>query len=60
MGQGEIDYVGQFRALAEAGYQGALTLETHIGLSQPDKEAATRACIPAIRSMAEQAGLNLA
>jgi len=59
MGQGEINYVGQFRALAEAGYHGALTLETHIGLSQPDKEAATRACIPAIRSMAGQAGLAL-
>lgn len=59
MGQGEIDYIGQFRALAEADYQGALTLETHIGLSQADKEAASRACIPAIRSMADQAGLTL-
>ncbi|MDQ3614037.1 MAG: sugar phosphate isomerase/epimerase [Chloroflexota bacterium] len=59
MGQGEIDYVGQFRALAESDYRGAISLETHIGLSQAEKEAASRACIPAIRSMAEQAGLAL-
>ena len=60
MGEGEIDYVGQFRALAEDGYSRALSLETHVGGSEADKEAATRACIPAIRSLADQAGLSLA
>lgn len=29
MGQGLIDYVGQFRALAKSGYQGTVSLETH-------------------------------
>lgn len=60
MGEGEIDYIGQFRALSDANYQGAMSLETHIGLTQADKEAATRACIPAIRAMAGTAGLELA
>ncbi len=60
MGEGENDYVGQFRALAEADYQGALSLETHIGRSEEDKETATRAGIPAIRAIASKAGLNLA
>jgi len=29
MGRGIIDFVGQFRALAEAGYSGTMSLETH-------------------------------
>jgi L-ribulose-5-phosphate 3-epimerase len=29
MGSGIIDYVGQFRALAQAGYSGTMSLETH-------------------------------
>jgi L-ribulose-5-phosphate 3-epimerase len=29
MGRGIIDYVGQFRALAKAGYSGTMSLETH-------------------------------
>ena len=29
MGSGEIDWVGQFRALRRGGYRGALSLETH-------------------------------
>lgn len=29
MGHGLIDYVGQFRALMKAGYQGTMSLETH-------------------------------
>jgi len=29
MGKGIIDYVGQFRALAQAGYTGTMSLETH-------------------------------
>jgi sugar phosphate isomerase/epimerase len=29
MGQGIIDYVGQFRALLQAGYAGTMSLETH-------------------------------
>jgi len=29
MGRGIIDYVGQFRALVQAGYSGTVSLETH-------------------------------
>src|SRR5258708_38448552 len=29
MGRGIIDYVGQFRALVQAGYSGTMSLETH-------------------------------
>jgi sugar phosphate isomerase/epimerase len=29
MGRGIIDFVGQFRALANAGYSGTVSLETH-------------------------------
>jgi len=29
MGRGVIDYVGQFRALVQAGYSGTMSLETH-------------------------------
>lgn len=60
MGEGAIDYVGQFRALAEAGYDGALSLETHVGSTDEEKEAASRASVAAIRRMAEEAGLPLA
>lgn len=60
MGSGQIAYVEQFRALAEAGYDGALSLETHVGITEAQKEAASRACIPAIRAMAAEAGLALA
>lgn len=60
MGEGAIDYTGQFRALAEAGYDGALSLETHVGTTSDEKEAASRASVAAIRDIAEQAGLHLA
>lgn len=60
MGEGAIDYLGQFRALAQSGYAEAMSLETHIGKTQEEKEASTRACIPAIRRIAEEAGLTLA
>ncbi len=60
MGEGAIDYLGQFRALAEAGYDGALSLETHVGRTDEEKEAASRASIAGIRNIAHQAGLQLA
>jgi sugar phosphate isomerase/epimerase len=60
MGEGAIDYIGQFRALAEAGYEGALSLETHVGRTDEEKEAASRASIAGIREIAGRAGLQLA
>lgn len=60
MGEGAIDYAGQFEALAGSGYNGALSLETHVGTTEKEKETATRASVLAIRRMAEQAGLAFA
>lgn len=60
MGEGAIDYIGQFRALADAGYDGAMSLETHIGTTDEEKEAASRASVAAIREIASEAGLALA
>ncbi|HEV2127508.1 MAG TPA: sugar phosphate isomerase/epimerase [Thermomicrobiales bacterium] len=60
MGEGAIDYIGQFRALADAGYDGALSLETHVASAPEEKEATSRASIAGIRALAEQAGLRLA
>src|SRR5215211_1148015 len=42
MGTGIIDYTGQFRALAEDGYAGLLSLETHYEAPDGGGEKATR------------------
>lgn len=60
MGEGAIDYAGQFRALAEDGYEGAISLETHVASDPAEREASSRASIAGIRSLAEEAGLQLA
>jgi L-ribulose-5-phosphate 3-epimerase len=40
MGRGIIDYVGQFRALVQAGYQGTMSLETHWnGAGSPEESS---------------------
>jgi len=40
MGRGLIDYVGQFRALAQAGYAGTMSLETHWkGAGSPEESS---------------------
>jgi L-ribulose-5-phosphate 3-epimerase len=40
MGRGLIDYVGQFRALAQAGYSGTMSLETHWkGAGSPEESS---------------------
>lgn len=44
VGEGEIDWAGQFAALKRDGYQGWLSLETHYG-GHPTKEASSRACL---------------
>lgn len=60
MGEGALDYVAQFRALVEDGYDGALSLETHLGTTDAEKETASRTSIAGIRRMAAEAGLELA
>jgi L-ribulose-5-phosphate 3-epimerase len=42
IGNGKIDYVGQFRALLKNGYQGTMSLETHYLNAAKDKEASSR------------------
>jgi sugar phosphate isomerase/epimerase len=42
IGSGKIDYLGQFRALIENGYQGTMSLETHYLNAAKDKEASSR------------------
>ena len=68
MGDGDVDYPGQFRALIEDGYQGYVSLETHwrtqalseAQLRQPgghelssDAERASRLCLERVKKMLE-------
>ena len=55
MGQGLIDFVGQFRALRRDGYRNAVTLETHWrGAGTP--EASSRQCWAGMKNQLLQAG----
>lgn len=49
VGAGAIDYAGQLAALKRDGYDGWLSLETH--LAQPTKEAASRACLEGLQRL---------
>jgi L-ribulose-5-phosphate 3-epimerase len=57
IGDGAIDYVAQFEALARDRYDGVLSLETHYKVDG-EAEPATRACAETTRAIAAQAGLN--
>jgi L-ribulose-5-phosphate 3-epimerase len=59
MGTGIIDYPGQFRALAEDGYAGLLSLETHYEAPDGGAEKATRESLAAIREFCKEAGIRL-
>jgi L-ribulose-5-phosphate 3-epimerase len=59
MGTGIIDYAGQFRALAEDGYESLLSLETHYEAPNGGAEKATRESLAAIRALCEGAGIRL-
>ncbi len=50
VGQGEIDYAGQFAALRKDGYAGWLSLETHYS-GHPTKEASSRACLEGLQRL---------
>lgn len=58
MGDGAIDYDGQFRRLVANGYDGVLSIETHYKIDG-ESEPATRACIDGTRALAGSAGLDL-
>ena len=51
IGDGEIDYKGQFEALRNLDYQGWLSLETHYSPTGGDGEAGSRACLSALLRM---------
>jgi sugar phosphate isomerase/epimerase len=55
VGDGEIDYKGQFAALAKSGYSGVIALETHWNGPNGDKEEASRLCLAAMRRMIDEA-----
>jgi L-ribulose-5-phosphate 3-epimerase len=59
VGTGTIDYLRQLHALAEDGYAGALSLETHYETPGGGPEGATRESVAAIRALCERAGVDL-
>jgi len=58
IGDGAIDYKGQFAALSRDRYEGVLSLETHYKVDG-ETEPATRACAASVRDIARAAGLDL-
>ncbi len=59
VGTGSIDYVGQFRALAEDGYNGVLSLETHYIHPEGGRELATRESCEGLRKILHEAGVTI-
>jgi len=51
VGQGAIDYRGQFKALREDGYDGTMSLETSYVRPDGDKLAATADCLGGLRGV---------
>lgn len=45
VGEGDIDYKGQFAALKASGYRGVIALETHYKDPNGDSESSSRACL---------------
>jgi sugar phosphate isomerase/epimerase len=58
IGDGSIDYTGQFRALAADGYNGMISLETHYIHPEGGRERATRESLIALRAILQQAGIQ--
>jgi sugar phosphate isomerase/epimerase len=55
MGQGIIDFVGQFRALKRDGYAGPVSLETH-WRGAGTAEASTRQSMAGLKDLLQRAG----
>jgi L-ribulose-5-phosphate 3-epimerase len=51
LGRGDVDWRGQFRALADDGYRGAISLETHWTGPRGDKLEASQICAHALRAL---------
>jgi sugar phosphate isomerase/epimerase len=56
-GEGVCQWGEQLKALAAEGYEGMLSIETHI--HEPSPEAASRSAVAALRRVAEDAGVPL-
>ena len=56
VGEGAIDYPGQFAALKASGFDGYISLETHYN-GKETKEASSRACLEGLIKLAHAAGL---
>ena len=57
VGSGEIDYVGQFRALVDDGYSGCVSIETHYRI-QDDGEKSTRETCAGLNGILNELGLK--
>lgn len=53
VGEGEIDYAGQFQALKAAGYAGGVALETHYKAPSGDPEESSRVCLAGLKRLLE-------
>ncbi len=51
VGEGEIDYAGQFAALKASGFNGVLALETHYKSPSGDREEASRQCLDGMKRL---------
>jgi sugar phosphate isomerase/epimerase len=51
VGEGEIDYNGQFRALKASGYTGVLALETHYRRPDGNQELGSRQCLEGMQRL---------
>ena len=56
LGEGGVDWKGQIRALAEDGYQGSISLETHWTGPRGDKHEASVICGRNLKMMTQPAG----
>ena len=59
VGTGVIDYPGQLHALAEDGYAGVLSLETHYEVADGGPDEATQESVAALRELCRRAGVDL-
>jgi sugar phosphate isomerase/epimerase len=59
VGDGIVDFAALLRYLADAGYDGYLSFETHYQ-RDGSGELATRDCVEALRSIAAEVGVELA
>jgi len=55
IGGGDIDYVGQFRALLKDGYTGTMSLETHYLNAAKNKEASSRESMEGLLAQIQKA-----